>query len=224
MKTRIKIDTAILCGIIIFTGLAYKFSSAHPPDIYTDGIFSAVGFFVILCGVFLRMVARGYKKAHSQGGHGLVVGGPYQLVRNPMYFGSFLLGTGFVLILWPWWSLPVFAYIFYLRFIRQIKKEEVYLSSTFGQSYEEYLTKVPRLFPDFKVTKNIKFSELFPFRLGWSTKEKWGLAGWPAFALFLDLLQENTVYGAYNMIQGASIFALSVVVFLFMLGVLYKYE
>lgn len=224
MKTRIKIDTAILCSIIIFTGLVYRFSKAYMSNAYLDGILDAEGFFIIFLGVYLRMVARGYKKAHSQSGHGLVLCGPYQLVRNPMYLGSFLLGAGFILILWPWWSLPIFAYIFYLRFKRQIIREETYLQSAFGQSYEDYLKQVPRLFPNFKRIKNMKFQEVFPREMSWSTKEKWGIIGWPLFALLLNIFQESATQNYCNVAGIILIFTLSVIIFFLMLGVLYKYE
>jgi len=30
-----------------------------------------------------------------------------------MYLGSFLMGAGFILIVWPWWTLPIFAALFF---------------------------------------------------------------------------------------------------------------
>src|SRR3990167_9267300 len=120
MKTRIKIDSAILSFFIILTGFLYQFPSLYAGSPLTDDLLDFLGVIVVLKGTFIRMAARGYKKAYSKSGAGLVTTGPYTLVRNPMYLGSFLMGAGFILMVWPWWSLPVFAGLFYLRFSRQI--------------------------------------------------------------------------------------------------------
>ena len=107
MKSRIKIDSAILSFIIILTGLLYWFPYLYPVGPGADNILDFIGLLVVLKGTFLRMAARGYKKSNSKQGKGLVMGGPYQFVRNPMYLGSFMMGAGFILIVWPWWSLPI---------------------------------------------------------------------------------------------------------------------
>jgi len=146
MKKRIKIDSSILSFVIILTGILYQFRNLYTEDLLIDDALDFVGLFMILSGTFLRMMARGFKKEHSQQGHGLVMDGPYALTRNPMYLGSFLMGVGFTLIVWPWWSVGLFAILFYIRFNKQMIKEEQYLTKTFKENYESYAKKIQRIF------------------------------------------------------------------------------
>ncbi len=210
MKTRIKIDSAILSFIIILTGFLYQFPWLYTSSPATDNMLDFIGLIVVLKGTYLRMTARGYKKSHSQGGHGVVMTGPYSIVRNPMYLGSFLMGAGFVLIVWPWWTLPIFGYLFYLRFIVQIKKEELYLHETFGRDYDEYTKKVPRFFPRLKDEIRVNRKEVYPFDVAWSTKEKWGLVAWPVLAVFLEAFQENIIFGFTDFVQIIFVFSLAI--------------
>ena len=80
------------------------------------------------------MLARGHKRAHSKDSHSLVTTGIYQLTRNPMYVGTFLIGTGFILMLWPLWGVVIFTPLFYWRFKGEVEKEEKLLEDNFGDT------------------------------------------------------------------------------------------
>ena len=136
MKKRVKIDSTLLSFFIIMTGFLFTFRNLYPHSPYFDDTLDFFGFMVLLTGTLLRMAARGHKKAHSAKSVKLVTTGPYTLVRNPMYLGSFLMGAGFILMVWPWWSLPVFTWIFYLRFRKQVVQEEKFLGEAFGNEYK----------------------------------------------------------------------------------------
>src|SRR3989338_3228395 len=102
MKPRIKTDGTILSLIIIMTAFVFRFHTWFPSSPFIDNLLDFFGVILLLTGTFVRMASRGYKKKHSGSGAELVINGPYSLVRNPMYLGTFLMGTGFILILWPW--------------------------------------------------------------------------------------------------------------------------
>jgi len=149
MKERIKIDSSLLSIIIIVTGFLYFFPNLYPQNLILDDIFDFLGMICIFKGLLLRMAARGHKKAHSQRSKSLVMTGPYSLVRNPMYLGSFLLGVGFILIVWPWWSVPIFAALFYMRFKIQVGKEESFLQESFESEYPRaYSRRLSRSSPE----------------------------------------------------------------------------
>lgn len=82
----------------------------------------------------------------------LIVKGPYKYVRNPMYlnhllmfFAIFLVFGHFLLILYvllAWLGLNLLL----------VKWEEPQLKKRFGDSYADYIQKVPRWFPKIKIS------------------------------------------------------------------------
>ena len=223
MKPRIKLDIALLfLVIVVMTGLAVRFPFFYPRSIVLDGVLDFAGLWLILAGIFIRMASRGHKKAHSSKGYGLVTTGPYALTRNPMYLGSFLLGTGFVLSVWPWFNVLIFVWAFYLRFNVQMVKEEKQLGKFFGKSYEDYFRRVPRIFPRWEQLKKMKFKEVLPLDEIWSTKERTGLFLWPLLVVSLEVFREKIVFHTVPWDKTIFIFGLSVVTFGLVLFFLYK--
>ncbi len=223
MKRRIKIDSSILSFIIILTGLLYQFQWFYAYGLQVDDVFDFLGMILLLAGVYLRMIARGHKKMHSGKGHELVIDGPYMVTRNPMYLGSFLLGAGFVLIVWPWWTLVLFGLLFYWRFEKQIRLEQKHLLKIFGKEYEDYCKQVPQIFPGICILFKKKFSKVFPWECALNTKEKRGLLAWPLLALVLEVLQENIVYGVIDIRNAMMVFLKAMILFAIGLGLLYRY-
>ncbi|MFA5059433.1 MAG: isoprenylcysteine carboxylmethyltransferase family protein [Candidatus Omnitrophota bacterium] len=224
MKKRIQMDITLLVSfVIVLTIVFVKFPRLYIQDAVSDDLLDFIGFLTILKGILVRMTARGYKKSISSRGENLVTDGPYSIVRNPMYLGSFYIGCGFVLILWPWWALPLFAAVFYLRFRRQISSEEKYLKAHFGKTFDEYVSRVPRLIPSWKSIKNANIKESFPLDKAWLTKEKWGLISWTFLAIFLEALREYLVFGSFDIVTTAQVFSLSALTFILVLIVWYNY-
>ena len=198
MKPRVQMDIVLLVGIIALSWIFYFSPQLHNSDPTVDAILDFLGFVSLIKGTLLRMIARGHKKSHSEKSHSLVTTGVYSVVRNPMYLGTFMIGLGFILILWPWWTVPIFAIAFYLRFRRQIEKEETFLRGMFGEQYQHYCDQTPRLFPNIKKIFNIKAKEIFSFDEAFSTKEKFGLLSWPLLALGLAFIQQGLIYHFVN--------------------------
>ncbi len=224
MKKRIKIDSSLLSFIIILTGFLYLFPGLYSSNRVFDNVMDFFGMIIILKGVLLRMSARGYKKANSRKSESLVTDGPYSLVRNPMYLGSFLLGAGFVLIVWPWWSLPAFSGLFYMRFKKQVVKEEALLTEVFGKEYKSYCHKVPRVFPSCKQILKFKLKDVINIEEAFSTKEKRGLIGWPVLAVLMESFQEIFIFKGTDIGQTLLIFVSAMVVFAIGLVVMYQWS
>ncbi len=213
MKKRIKIDTLILVTIIVLTVALSFYFKLHTKSLWLDSFLSFLGMMVILKGALLRMAAGGHKKAFSSQGGELVTTGPYQLTRNPMYLGTFLVGAGFVLILWPWWGLLIYAWIFYQRFNRQMIIEERHLSKLFGQGYQTYCQKVPRIFPDVRKWTKVKMYKMFNLQEAFSTKEKFLLVACPTIAILLKTFQQWVVFGYVNLPLTLVVFAGAILAF-----------
>ncbi|MCK5013626.1 MAG: isoprenylcysteine carboxylmethyltransferase family protein [Candidatus Omnitrophica bacterium] len=219
MKKRIKIDSALLSFIIIITGFLFAFRGIYPRNPFLDDTLDFLGFFILLGGILLRMSARGHKKAHSKKGQALVTSGPYTLVRNPMYLGSFLMGAGFIFMVWPWWSLLLFAVLFYLRFMRQVVKEEEFLEKLAEKRYKAYCRKVPRIFPSVEMMGKFDIKKIVNLEEAFSTKEKRGLWGWPLLAVLLESFQEQLVFGETIPSHTIMIFLMAAI--LFVIGFIY---
>lgn len=117
------------------------------------------GFVLGLVGEALRIWAIGYsgritRSLHPDGDY-LVTGGPYSLVRNPLYVGNILNGVGVLLAacggLTRTEAVHLTMWVFgalYLLYSSLISVEEEFLSGKFGQEYWEYHRRVPALLPN----------------------------------------------------------------------------
>lgn len=81
-------------------------------------------------------------------GQRLVTGGPYAIVRHPMYAGLALAAFGSLLIYATWTTLlfAVFAPMVSVR----ARREEQALAEEFGQQWQEYCKRVPAFAPRLK--------------------------------------------------------------------------
>lgn len=77
----------------------------------------------------------------------LTVTGPYSLTRNPLYVGSFILGTGFMVGMGVFWMGVVFLLFFATVYWLTIKWEEEKLKNEFPDDWEKYYGTVPRFLP-----------------------------------------------------------------------------
>ncbi|PTM94954.1 protein-S-isoprenylcysteine O-methyltransferase [Mycoplana dimorpha] len=79
--------------------------------------------------------------------HQLVSGGPYALIRHPMYTSFLLMALGQAFLLSNWIAglagLVGFAFLFFLR----VDKEERMMMDSFGPTYRDYMDRTKRLIP-----------------------------------------------------------------------------
>ena len=77
----------------------------------------------------------------------LATKGSYAIMRNPLYFGNFLIGLGWSIIA-GFHAVIIFAVSFYILYVLVIiPHEEEFLLSKFGVEYEKYCEKVKRFYP-----------------------------------------------------------------------------
>lgn len=171
MKKRLKINGIIMVcagiGVIFFPNVFFRSYSAG----FWEKVLGFIGFSLILLGQIIRVCARGYKAENSQDSQALIQGGPYQVVRNPMYLGIFLIGLGVVLAVFKWWAVVIFIVVFIIRYISLIYKEEQKLRSMFADSYPQYCLKVPRIFPALPSIIKLDIIEYLPIKINWFKKE-----------------------------------------------------
>jgi len=115
------------------------------------------GAFVSLPGLAIRAWASGHIRKNMR----LAVSGPYAFTRNPLYFGSFLLGLGFTIASGQWILALLFASLFLGIYLPVMRVESSTMAELFGHEYESYKAAVPLFFP-----------RLIPFRQGDADKVK----------------------------------------------------
>jgi len=120
--------------------LAIGFLMLADPNAFSMGW----GFPIILLGEIIRISSSGFIHKDSS----LAQEGPYSMSRNPLYLGNFFLGFGFVIMASKWYLIGIFLILFYFIYDATIKEEEKKLLEQFGQSYEDYVNRVPRFFPN----------------------------------------------------------------------------
>jgi protein-S-isoprenylcysteine O-methyltransferase Ste14 len=114
--------------------------------------FATVGVAFIVVGQLWRIWSAGCIQKDNV----LATEGPFAWSRNPLYFGSFLIAIGYALLTGLWQALLLVPMAFAVVYLQTIGMEEKKLRALFGESFERYCQRVPRLIPR------------PPLRMGWS--------------------------------------------------------
>jgi protein-S-isoprenylcysteine O-methyltransferase Ste14 len=103
---------------------------------------------LVLLGIGFAVYALGYLKLSFSimpEARALVTGGPYRVVRHPLYLGEITAGLGLVLALPSWFSVVVFVTLVAAQLVRTRYEEDV-LRDSFPE-YTEYARQTKRLLP-----------------------------------------------------------------------------
>jgi len=193
MKRRIAIQGSLIFFTSIASILLSKILLAHWKIEPIDEILDVIGIIFILFGFLLRISARGYKEEKSHQGKNLVKDGPYGLIRNPMYFGTLLIGTGIIFIIFQLWTLPLFLSVFLSIYIPQMKKEEEILSGRFGQDYKNYCKITPKYFP--RIYNLLNLRHYLSIKLNWIKKELSSFIAVITAIMTIETWQDIKLYG-----------------------------
>jgi protein-S-isoprenylcysteine O-methyltransferase Ste14 len=79
----------------------------------------------------------------------LVTNGPYRYVRNPIYLGAFTFVIALAFVAANWLLLLPSLVIVTVVYL-QIGNEEKMLIAKFGDQYQDYMNRTPRLIPKFR--------------------------------------------------------------------------
>ncbi len=113
----------------------------------------AIGFPVTALGEALRIWGVSYAgpatRTRKVGAKALVTDGPYAYLRNPLYLGNFLISSGLCIASRAWmpWMLMVLTAAFAVQYGAIISLEEKKLRNLFGEKYDRYASRVPRIMP-----------------------------------------------------------------------------
>lgn len=124
----------------VFAAAFVVFARPTPAAIAAGALFFALG-------AALRTWAAGHIRKREV----LAVTGPYAHTRNPLYFGSFLMACGALIMGRNAWLAVAFLLIAVPIYRGVILREEILLAKIFGDDFTAYLREVPRFFPRLRV-------------------------------------------------------------------------
>lgn len=92
------------------------------------------------------MISSGWNAIH-QGKGKMVTTGLYKYIRHPQYVGFIAVIVGF-LVQWPTLVTVIMAPVLIIRYILLAKKEERKAIDEYGDSFRDYMQRVPAWIPD----------------------------------------------------------------------------
>jgi protein-S-isoprenylcysteine O-methyltransferase Ste14 len=122
------------------------------------------GIGLLFAGMALRIWAQSYIHHRLKLPLELTTGGPYQLVRNPLYIGNALICTSATFFARLPWLAPFILLWCFTVYSAVVRYEEGWLRELYGGPYERYLREVPRWFPRFDGLKRIAFWNEFSLK------------------------------------------------------------
>jgi protein-S-isoprenylcysteine O-methyltransferase Ste14 len=110
-------------------------------------LYSLIGGAVIaVLGLAIRIWACGNLRKEKE----LTTSGPYRYTRNPLYFGSMILGISTVAACQSWGVLALFLANFLIIYPVVVRAEKERMFQLFPEKYKEYSEHVPLFFPTFR--------------------------------------------------------------------------
>ena len=106
----------------------------------------ALGGSIAFAGMLLRAFSAGFLEKDRS----LATEGPYRITRNPLYFGSFLIGVGFSAAGGSWVLALSFLVLFFLIYGTVMRREAYSLQQQFGEDYDRYSQAAGLFFPSFE--------------------------------------------------------------------------
>lgn len=183
------------------------------PSEFIEEATDLAGIFLILSGFLIRVIARGYKAQLSRNSHSLVTEGIYRLTRNPMYFGTFLIGMGAVLAVLHWWMFVFFLAAFLAVYLPQMRKEEQWLLKQFGETYRQYCQTTPKFFPRWNALISQLFRKEFVFKWRWFRAELAALILTLGVVIAIEVWEDVRLFGIHELFEeGLELFLMIIAV------------
>lgn len=114
-------------------GLGALYLARPQPDLY------AAGLAIAALGELIRVWAAGHLDKNTR----LTMSGPYAWTRNPLYFGSALMGLGFSLATGRWFLVATVTILFAAVYLPVMRREAIGMARAFPVEYASYADRTP---------------------------------------------------------------------------------
>src|SRR5258708_8048710 len=128
---RIRVPVGFLMAPILFLSARPTFTSL------------VAGATLALGGLGIRAWASGHLRKNQE----LTTSGPYAFTRNPLYFGTLLLGAGVAISGGAMWFVALFIGLYLLIYVPVMLAEAKTMRDLFGAEYGLYSREVPLFLP-----------------------------------------------------------------------------
>lgn len=132
---------ALYSLLIIFTILFYNWANSEVL-LYPGWIFLALGISILLLATSSRK--KGYASETKVANKNLVESRMYAFVSHPGFLGHILVIFALILLGQRWPNLVIGATMIVLLYLAMIREEKMNIEK-FGDEYERYMQKVPRI-------------------------------------------------------------------------------
>lgn len=141
-RRRIAISLIGFTSLVVFNVFVLQTIPNNPLTVGQPQVLLAL--LLIMCGLGIRSWSAGtLDKSRT-----LTTLGPYSLVRNPLYIGSFLMMIGFCVLCRDWLTLAFAFGPMTAVYWSQVRFEEVRLAKLFPTQWPDYARSTPRFFPN----------------------------------------------------------------------------
>ncbi len=139
-------------------------------------------------GLSIRIWACGNLRKEKE----LTTTGPYRYTRNPLYFGSMILGISTVVACRSWGVLIIFLANFLIIYPVVIHAEKKRMSQLFPEKYREYSEHVPLFFPTFRPKIPLDPDHRFSWKRYKQNKENRALLG--SIIFYICLIMKTILF------------------------------
>jgi len=178
-----------LLGIKLLGALLFvlMLTAQGHPNIYMD----ILGFLLIVASGLGRVWAASYIAGFKSGK--VVQDGPYSIMRNPLYFFSFLGFAGVGLVFGSFTLAILLVGVFLVTHLPIIRYEEGKLLELFGEEYANYKAKTPRFFPKLSLFHSPDMIDFYPKKFAKTLRESGLLIATYGIVKLIVWMHENGI-------------------------------
>ena len=142
----------MVVAVVLLFVPAVKLGALDRHFVSSSSQWFSIGAAVTASGLLFSIWARAYlgrnwsREVTIKKDHELITGGPYSVVRHPIYTGLLVGLLGCALALGEWRGLVAVGLVF-ITLLRKLRLEERWLHEQFGESYANYSKQVSALVP-----------------------------------------------------------------------------
>lgn len=148
-KARIRMLWMVTLALVVTVLFTRPFAA---PSTGLHRTFEHTGELMVIFGIIGRLWSTLYVGGRKNAE--LITKGPYSLTRNPLYLFSMLIVTGASMMTGSLVVSFVFPLLFWAIFLRTAKNEAEFLRHKFGARFDDYASKVPLFWPNFRSFEN----------------------------------------------------------------------